>query len=61
MTNNSLNDLINDFNTAKDIKRKTCPKCGCQCLDPFSGTRVIHDIEKCTGKIHIKTKGENNG
>jgi hypothetical protein len=61
MTSNSLNDLINDFNRCDDIKNKTCPKCGCQCLDPFQGKKVIHDVEKCTGRFIIKTKGENNG
>ena len=27
----------------------SCPKCGCQIQDPFRGTIIIHDVNKCTG------------
>lgn len=27
----------------------TCPKCGCQVLDPFTGKQQIHFIEECEG------------
>lgn len=25
----------------------TCPKCGCQMFDPYTGKRQIHFIEEC--------------
>lgn len=31
------------------VMPSTCPKCGCQVYDPFEGTTIIHDIEKCGG------------
>lgn len=27
-----------------------CEKCGCQIMDPFSGTVKIHDTDKCCGR-----------
>ena len=24
-----------------------CPECGAQVMDPFTGTRVIHDVAAC--------------
>ena len=29
--------------------QKICSKCGCQVYDPFGGTMIIHDEDKCCG------------
>jgi len=33
---------------------RICPKCGCQCYDPFWGKTVIHNIETCKGQKKIQ-------
>lgn len=33
-----------------------CPKCGCQCYDPFGGEILVHNVEACIGKIRILSK-----
>jgi hypothetical protein len=27
--------------------KETCPKCGCQCYDPFQGEIKMHDVNVC--------------
>lgn len=34
-----------------DVSGSTCPKCGCQINDPFTGTAIIHDVQACGGII----------
>ena len=34
-----------------DVSDSTCPKCGCQINDPFTGTAIIHDVQACGGII----------
>lgn len=41
----------------KDAPDK-CPKCGCQVFDPFQGTTMIHNIEKCGGTVKPPTDEE---
>lgn len=32
---------------------KTCPKCGCQCYDPFGMGKLMHDSEACLGVLKV--------
>jgi len=30
-----------------NLSGEKCPKCGCQIKDPFAGSTIIHNVEKC--------------
>ena len=42
------------MNFVLEMYRVTCPKCGCQVMDPFTGQEVIHDVDKCRGIVYPK-------
>ena len=46
-----LDWLADDEPEAPD---QTCPKCGCQVFDPFTGKQQIHSVAQCP-KLHLVT------
>ena len=52
----NINHTITDQEKAEVVKYeaaqpKTCPKCGAQVWTFLEPYRVLHDVEKCGGKV----------
>ncbi len=50
---------LKDLQKKADTSPRKCPKCGCQCFDPFGGKILIHDVEICGGIVNIHHNNQN--